>query len=100
MVITKDGATRYHIYLVKEAQMRSSPCSAKVMRRTSQDRANLVRGIAWIVILCHQTFEAQGLAPVWGWDKAMSKTASKPFSALMEQVISFKPMALSRPSLF
>ena len=93
MVITKDGATRYHIYLGEGGTDEFLSMFRQGDETNESGPSSILSGagIAWIVILCHQTFEAQGLAPVWGWDKAMSKTASKPFSALMEQVILLNP---------
>ncbi len=91
MVITKDGATRYHLYQQRGSRRLSLFRQGDETDHSAPTSILAGAGIGWVVILCHQTLTEQGQEPVWGWDENLTKTAKKPFSAIMEQVILLNP---------
>lgn len=97
MVITKDSATRYHLYLHSSESINDEFESIAMFRQGDEtmrsDPTSILAGagIAWIVILCHQALSSRGCQPQWGWDAEFRKTNGRPFSAVMEQVILLNP---------
>ena len=96
MAITKDNATRYHIYLrsVEEGEMDETISMFRQGDETKRSGPTSIlagAGIAWVVILCHKSLVEQGLNPTWGWDDEFSFTRHRPFSAIIEQVILLNP---------
>ncbi len=89
--ITKDGATRYHLYLDTDQNCLSMFRQGDETERSETASILSGAGIAWVSILCDEAFQAAGYTPTWAWDKDFSKTHHKPFGAVMYQVILLNP---------
>ena len=89
--ITKDGATRYHLYL----DMKNDRLSMfrQGDETESSESASILSGagIAWVSILCDEALQAAGYKVTWAWDQGFHKTNTKPFGALMYQLILLNP---------
>ena len=91
LVITKDNATRYHIYQILDGQGLSLFRQGDEVSTSHPTSILAGAGIAWVVILTHQALNQHQLAPLWGFDDAFKKTTQEPFSTVMHQVILLNP---------
>lgn len=91
LVITKDNATRYHIYSTPEEGRLSMFRQGDEVDCSTSTSILAGAGIGWIVILCHQAFLSAKVQPIWGWDTEFKKSALQPFSAVMKQAIQLNP---------
>ena len=91
MVITKDNATRYHIYLHPSGTRLSMFRQGDEVDRSEPTSILAGAGIGWVVILCHQALLAAKEKPTWGWDPEFNRSAPEPFSSIMKQSITLNP---------
>lgn len=89
--ITKDGATRYHLYLDLENDRLSMFRQGDETERSESASILSGAGIAWVSILCDEAIQAAGYKATWAWDQDFHKTNTKPFGALMYQLILLNP---------
>lgn len=89
--LTRDKATYYTIRLIEGGQGLSMFRVGDEVTHSSPLSVLSGAGIAWLVIICHETLKKSRLQPEWGWDHTFTETRSKPFGALLGQAILLNP---------
>jgi hypothetical protein len=96
VVLTRDQATMYYLNLAPVSE-RSQALVLSMFRQGDEVSASgptsilAGAGIGWITILCHKHFTARGLKSEWCWDAELTRSSSRPFGAVMYQMLLLNP---------